>query len=198
MNLIFFLKSATINLDNYTIKDIPGSSGRLDVISRCILAAILNKNNFERKVKIWVFLDNYGTYIFDPESLDYTNFPKNELMLTDYFANFLLKLNSKEKLNQNPLNSIKISKLSIIEAITKFQQINCSIFVLKEEGKDFFKLKTSIQENDNVIFIIGSQEGKFIDSKELNALNLPNLSLGTQSYLASSAIRLIKLYLKVL
>jgi len=198
MNLIFFIKSATVNLQNYTIKDIPGSSGRLDVISRCILAAILSNNNFEKKVEIWVFLDNYGTYIFNPESLDYTNFPKNELLLTDYFVNFLQKLKAKEKLNQNPLNSIKISKLSIIEAIKKSQQMNYCIFVLKEDGKDFFKLKNIIQEKDNVIFIIGSQEGKFINSKELQALNLPYLSLGTQSYLASSVIRLIKLLLKPL
>jgi len=198
MNLIFFIKSATVNLKNYTIKDIPGSSGRLDVISRCILAAILSNNNFEKKVEIWVFLDNYGTYIFNPESLDYTNFPKNELLLTDYFVNFLQKLKAKEKLNQNPLNSIKISKLSIIEAIKKSQQMNYCIFVLKEDGKDFFKLKNIIQEKDNVIFIIGSQEGKFINSKELKALNLPYLSLGTQSYLASSVIRLIKLLLKPL
>lgn len=198
MNLIFFIKSATVNLQNYTIKDIPGSSGRLDVISRCILAAILSNNNFEKKVEIWVFLDNYGTYIFNPESLDYTNFPKNELLLTDYFVNFLQKLKAKEKLNQNPLNSIKISKLSIIEAIKKSHQMNYCIFVLKEDGKDFFKLKNIIQEKDNVIFIIGSQEGKFINSKELQALNLPYLSLGTQSYLASSVIRLIKLLLKPL
>ena len=198
MNLIFFIKSATVNLKNYTIKDIPGSSGRLDVISRCILAAILSNNNFEKKVEIWVFLDNYGTYIFNPESLDYTNFPKNELLLTDYFVNFLQKLKAKEKLNQNPLNSIKISKLSIIEAIKKSHQMNYCIFVLKEDGKDFFKLKNIIQEKDNVIFIIGSQEGKFINSKELQALNLPYLSLGTQSYLASSVIRLIKLHLKPL
>jgi len=198
MNLIFFIKSATVNLQNYTIKDIPGSSGRLDVISRCILAAILSNNNFEKKIEIWVFLDNYGTYIFNPESLDYTNFPKNELLLTDYFVNFLQKLKAKEKLNQNPLNSIKISKLSIIEAIKKSQQMNYCIFVLKEDGKDFFKLKNIIQEKDNVIFIIGSQEGKFINSKELQALNLPYLSLGTQSYLASSVIRLIKLLLKPL
>ncbi len=198
MNLIFFIKSATADLKNYTIKDIPGSSGRLDVISRCILAAILSNNNFEKKIEIWVFLDNYGTYVFNPESLDYANFPKNELMLTDYFVNFLQKLNSKENLNQNPLNSIKISKLSIIEAIKRYQQRNYCIVVLKEDGKDFFKLRNIIQEKDNVIFVIGSQEGKFINSNELQALNLPNLSIGTQSYLASSVIRLIKLHLKPL
>ncbi|TFF63532.1 MAG: tRNA (pseudouridine(54)-N(1))-methyltransferase TrmY, partial [Promethearchaeota archaeon] len=39
--LIFFIKSESVNLKNYTIKDIPGSSGRLDVISRCLLSGLL-------------------------------------------------------------------------------------------------------------------------------------------------------------
>ena len=74
MNLTFFIKSPTVNLNNYTIKDIPGSSGRLDVISRCILAAILSEGDFEVNVKIWVFLDNYGTYVFEEECfLSYGN-----------------------------------------------------------------------------------------------------------------------------
>ena len=78
MTIIFFIKSKTVNIDKYNIKDIPGSSGRLDVISRCILSAILNNNDFERKTQIWVFLDLYSTFIFNPESFDYKIFPKNE------------------------------------------------------------------------------------------------------------------------
>jgi tRNA (pseudouridine54-N1)-methyltransferase len=198
MLLKFFIKSATVNVKNYSIKDIPGSSGRLDVIIRCILAAILSNNNFEKKVEIWVFLDNYGTFIINPELLDYANFPKNELLLTDYFVDFLQKPNSKEKLFNNPLNSIKISKLSIIDVIKKFQKLNYFIASLKEDGKDFFKSKNNIKAKNNIIFIIGSQEDEFLHSKELRGLNLPSFSLGTQSYLASSVIRLIKLHLKPL
>jgi tRNA (pseudouridine54-N1)-methyltransferase len=198
MLLKFFIKSATVNIKNYSIKDIPGSSGRLDVIIRCILAAILSNNNFEKKVEIWVFLNNYGTLIINSELLDYAHFPKNELMLTDYFVDLLQKQNSKEKLINNPLNSIKISKLSIIDAIKKFQKLNYFIASLKEDGKDFFKSKKNIKAKNNVIFIIGSQDDEFLHSKELRSLNLPNFSLGTQSYLASSVIRLIKLHLKPL
>jgi len=198
MNLIFFIKSPTVNLENYTIKDIPGTSGRLDVISRCILAAILSKGDFEIKVQIWVFLENYGTFIFNPELLDYRNFPKTELMLTDYFVNFLLKPNLGEKPNYNPLNSIKTSNLNIIEAIKKFQKINYGIFALREDGNDFFKLKSRIQEQSDVLFVIGSQEDKFLNSKELLTLKIPTISIGNQSYLASSVIRLLKLHILLL
>jgi tRNA (pseudouridine54-N1)-methyltransferase len=198
MTLIFFIKSATVNLNNYTIKDIPGSSGRLDVISRCILAAILSEGDFEKNIQIWMFLDNYGTFIFSPELLDYRNFPKNELKLTDYFVQFLIKSNLAETLNDNPLKSIKTSNMNILEAIKKFKKTNYSIFTLKEEGKDFIKLKSRIQEKKDILFIIGSQEDEFLNSKELLALKIPTISIGNQSYLASSVIKLLKMHILLL
>ena len=195
MKLIFFIKSETVDISNYTIKNIPGSSGRLDVISRCILAALFNGKGFDRKVEIWVFLKDYGTFIFNPEDLQYKDFPKNELMLTDYFVSFLHALDSTEKLNNNPLNSIKASKMSMTKAIENFKKKNICIFVLKETGKDFLELKSKLPTNKDILFIIGSQEDKFLSSSELLRLNLPSISIGSQSYLASSVIRLLKLHI---
>jgi len=198
MTIIFFIKSKTVNIEKYNIKDIPGSSGRLDVISRCILSAILNNNDFERKTQIWVFLDRYGTFIFNPESFNYKIFPKNELLFTDFFVDLLQKYCANEDLKLNPLHKTKSSNLNIVEAISHFKKLNYNIFVLHEQGQDFFEILNNIQEKENIIFIIGSQEDDFINSKELLALNIPNLSLGAQSYLASSVIRLLKLYLLAL
>ena len=96
MILTFLIKSSTVSLTNYTIKDIPGSSGRLDVISRCILAALLNKDSFDLRINIWVFLDNYGTLVFDPHAFDYNTFPKNELRFSDCLVDLLLKKKKKE------------------------------------------------------------------------------------------------------
>jgi tRNA (pseudouridine54-N1)-methyltransferase len=198
MKLTFFIKSPTVNLDNFTIKDIPGSSGRLDVISRSILAAILTEGDFEANVKIWVFLDNFGTYIFDPELLNYGNFPKNELMLSELLVTFLLQSNLREIPHNNPLNRIKTSNLNMFKAIKKFQKNNYNIFILREDGNDFFKLKSEIQKMNNILFIIGSQKDNFLNSKELLALKIPAISIGNQSYLASSVIRLLKLHILLL
>ena len=198
MNLIFFIKSATVDIDGYTIKDIPGSSGRLDVISRCILSAILGKDSFEKNVQIWVFLDRYGTFIFNPEFLDYEIFPKNELLFSDYFVDFLQNYSVNEEKHLNLLNSIKVSKMSILEAIRHFKTLNYNSYILYEQGQDFFKLLSGIREKENIIFIIGSQEDEFLNSKELRALKIPTISIGNQSYLASSVIRLLKLHLLVL
>ncbi|MEE9376969.1 MAG: hypothetical protein V3V33_02920 [Candidatus Lokiarchaeia archaeon] len=195
MNIIFFIKSKTVNIDKYNIKDIPGSSGRLDVISRCILAALIGGDRFDKNIQIWVFLDRYGTFIFNSESFNYESFPKNELMFTDYFVDFLQKYSEKKAQNLNPLDSITNSKMKIIDAIKYFQEFNYNLYILHENGHDFLELLSSIKDKENIVFIVGSQEDEFLNSKDLLALKIPTISIGNQSYLASSVIRLLKLHL---
>lgn len=195
MNVIFFIKSSTVDISKYTIKDIPGSSGRLDVISRCVLAALLGKDYFDNDIQIYLFLDRYGTFIFEPENLDFDSFPKNEVLFTDYFVDLLQNIHNRNNQHLNPLNPVKSSNINMIEAIKHFQNLNFSIFILKEGGSDFLNLRKTIRKMDNILFILGSQEDEFLDSRELLELKIPKISIGIQSYLASSVIRLLKLHL---
>ncbi|GAG75251.1 unnamed protein product [marine sediment metagenome] len=121
MKTIFFIKSSTVNLENYYIKDIQGTSGRLDVVSRCVLSAITSDNKLEKDIQIWAFLDKYGTFVFDSNTFNNDTFPKNEILLTDYFVDFIKKGNKKYTVN--PLDSIKSSNLDIFEAIKKLSGI---------------------------------------------------------------------------
>ncbi|MFX0034587.1 MAG: hypothetical protein ACFE9I_02965 [Candidatus Hermodarchaeota archaeon] len=198
MDLTFFIKSSTINIDNYTLKDIPGSSGRLDVISRCILATLLNKDRFEKNCQIWVFLDRYGTYIFNPEFFNYETFPKNELLFTDYFVGFLRKRHYTEDLRSNPLKSVNYSEMDLIESIIYFQKLKYDLYLLHEQSKDSFNELSSIKKKEKIVFILGSQDDEYLNSNEILALQIPTISLGNQSYLASSVIRLLKLYILAL
>ncbi|MFW9998479.1 MAG: hypothetical protein ACFE9Q_01060 [Candidatus Hodarchaeota archaeon] len=198
MTIIFFIYSKTVNIDKYNIRDVPGSSGRLDVISRSILATLIGNDRFDKNIQIWVFLDRYGTFIFDPEFFNYEIFPKNELRFTDYFVKFLQEYHNKRDQSLNQLSSIKDSKMNIIEAIIHFKKLRYNLYILCEQGQDLFKLLSDIQEKENNIFIIGSQEDEYIYSKELSALKIPMVSIGNQSYLASSVIRLLKLHLLAL
>ena len=88
--------------------------------------------------------------------------------------------------------------MSITEAIKHFTKLDYNLYVLCEQGNDFFKLLSSIKEKENIVFILGSQEDEYIKSKELLALKIPAISIGNQSYLASSVIRLLKLHLLAL
>lgn len=197
MTLIFFIKSSTVNLENYYIKDIQGTSGRLDVISRCVLSALTNDNKLEKNIQIWAFLDKYGTFVFNSNTFNNDTFPKNEILLTDYFVDYIKKSTDK-KYTVNPLDSIKRSNLDIFEAIKKFIKKKYQIFVLNESGVGFSKIFMDMSPKRNLLFLVGDQSGELINSKELKELKLTNLSLGNRSYLASSTIRLIKLNLSLL
>jgi len=195
MSLIFFLYSATVDISNYTIKNIPGSSGRLDVISRCILATLLggNENGFDKQIQVWVFLKKYGTFILDSELLSYETFPKNELKLTDFFVDWIRKNNSKNGLKDNPLRSGKYIEKGIIETLKELLKLDYKVYILHEQGENFFKYLDLINRERKIVFIVGNQIEDIMNLEELKALNVPRLSLGNRSYLASSVIRLIKL-----
>ncbi len=193
MNLLFFIKSATVDISNYTIKEIPGSTGRLDVISRCILAALGKNDELKRNVQIWVFLDKYGTFIFDSKLINHKIFPKTELRLTDYFVEIIRNKNSIQDLQDNPLKSISYSEVDIFNVMKELSKNDYNTYILSEEGEDFIKKIKDIQSQSNILFLIGDQTGDFLNSEKLLALELNKVSLGNQSYLASSVIRLILL-----
>ncbi len=198
MNLIYFIESETVDISKYTIKDIPGSSGRLDVISRCVLSALTLNNKLEKGVQIWIFLAKYGTFIFDSDLFNDELFPKNEILLTDFFVDFIKKKKKHESYLENPLNSIKCSDLGIFDAIKNYTKKNYKVYLLNENGIDFKKVFKELSSKDNLLFILGDQTGDLLNDKELKELNLTNLSLGNRSYLASSTIRLIKMNLHLL
>ena len=193
MNLIYFIESATVDISKYTIKDIPGSSGRLDVISRCVLSALTLNNKLEKGVQIWVFLDKYGTFLFDSNLFNDEYFPKNEILLSDFFVKFIKKTIKGEKHPETPLDSIEYSKLDIFDAIKNFVEKKYKVYVLTENGTEFKEVFKELNSKDNLLFIIGDQSGDLLNNKELKKLNLEDISLGSRSYLASSTIRLIKM-----
>jgi tRNA pseudouridine-54 N-methylase len=186
MDLIFFIQSKTVNLEKFTIKDLPGSSGRFDVICRCILAA-LDNNIPDTFIQIWVFLPRYGTFIFDVRELNLEIFPKNELLLAKKFKDFIFQ--TDQELN------IKKSSMNIFEAINKFVKYRNEIILLSESGQNFNDFIMNNRDINTLLCIVGDQTGDLINSSELRKFNLPEVSFGKKSYLASSVIRLVKIAL---
>ncbi|TFF97264.1 MAG: hypothetical protein EU547_04765 [Promethearchaeota archaeon] len=197
--LTFLIQSNTVNIENYTIKDIPGSSGRLDVVARCILAAVMNDYGFDKNVQIIIFFKRYGGFKFNPNKLNFKSFPKDELQLSDALFHLIMNRHNENYLQNNPMGSIKQIKNSMIRYIKKTQQQKENIiFVLKETPKkliDSIEKLRKLSKNRHLIFIVGNQSEDFINSEDFNNLNLQEISLGSQSYLASSVMRLVKLNL---
>jgi tRNA (pseudouridine54-N1)-methyltransferase len=197
MQIIFFVKSSTVKIDNFNIKDIPGSSGRLDVISRCILAALFDEERLERDIQIWVFLDKYGTYIFESNTLSKDFFPISELKLSENFVQLILKITKKNTSQSSTLNSIAYSKLDFFSALKKLEESKYKIILLNEAGDNFQDIFSKLNKDEKLLFIIGDQTGEIVNAEQFKDFNHINMSLGHQSYLASTVIRLIKLNLNL-
>lgn len=202
VNITFLVRSDTVNIEHYTIKDIPGSSGRLDVVARCILAALRNDKGFDKKVRIIIFFKRYGTFIFNTGDLNYTSFPKDELQLSDALYALIRNRNNADFLKKNPIGKVERYEDSMIHYIEKLQKgEKHEIFVLKESNR---KLENSMEplgkykDDLKLTFVVGNQSEDFINSESFLRLKLPELSLGSQSYIASSVIRLIKIHLREL
>jgi len=80
----------------------------------------------------------------------------------------------------------------VYDALEKYNQ-NSKIFILHERGENFMNLLEFFQSQENLIFVIGNQSGKLVESPKLKDMGFRFMSLGTNSYLASSTIRLINL-----
>jgi tRNA pseudouridine-54 N-methylase len=189
LKIVFFIKSETIDLNNFSLKDPLGSSGRLDVIVRCALAALLNNYELEDNIEFWTFLDNYGTYIFKSSLFDQSTFPIGELKFMEYFIE-ILKGVDKESIVKNPLKEVIISNTDIMSAIENLKKEVFKEFILHESGN---KITPQLfTDATKFLFIIGNQSGDFLDSKQILSSNIPRISLGEISYLSSSVIKLIK------
>jgi tRNA pseudouridine-54 N-methylase len=151
----------------------------------------------EKGVQIWVFLDKYGTYIFNSDLFKDEYFPKNEILLTDSIVEVIKKTKKVEQYSKNPLNAVKLSNVSIFEAIRNLVRKNYKAYVLDENGTDFRSIFSGLSSKDKLLFILGDQSGDLLNNQELKKLNLTNLSFGNRSYLASSTIRLIKMNLQL-
>ncbi len=198
MHLVFFVKSATVDVEKFNIKDITGSSGRLDVISRCILSALIGEEGLENNVQIWIFLDKYGTFIFDSNAFDKNTFPISEIKLSNYFVNLILDKKENRRIEDNPLNPVKYIQSNFFEEVKRFKKKWYKVIVLTENGISFNEIFLNIRKDDNLLFIVGDQTGEIVNNIELQDQSVINMSLGRKSYLASSVIRLIKLNLILL
>ncbi|MHA1579440.1 MAG: hypothetical protein ACTSUQ_07420 [Candidatus Freyarchaeota archaeon] len=84
MKRVFILKASTARTDNkFTIKDLPGSSGRIDLVCRCILAALLTSSSHRTDTILYAVLEGPPrpplTIEIDGEKIE--QLPRNELQL---------------------------------------------------------------------------------------------------------------------
>ncbi len=190
MKRIFIIKaSKAITSPKFSMKNIAGSSGRLDVVCRCILNAFKVNGKIRTNTTFYAVLEGppkpSKLIIVNGEKL--INFPNNEIEVAKIIRD-LLKIEEGE---HSIFKGFSIMKMDFKKLIKNLKsQKNLELIYLHQNGKDIRKFNFNL--NKNYAFILGDHIGLDpFSEKFLDSLKIPRISLGPVIYLSSQCIVIV-------
>ncbi|MHA1238332.1 MAG: tRNA (pseudouridine(54)-N(1))-methyltransferase TrmY [Candidatus Odinarchaeia archaeon] len=194
-NYSFLVVSQTaVTSPKFSIKDLPGTSGRLDVVCRCLSAALKTPWGIHRAGKFYALLEGKSDspLLITVDGNKVLNVPKDEfeaaIIIRDILRSFRVKENIKYA-------GWSVQRKNFRELITELSK-DSLIIQLSEKGEKIQTLKKLVTGR-KAVFVLGANldlSPNHID--HLNELNSIKISLGDISYLASQCISLIHINLQ--
>lgn len=193
--LHFLVKSTSgLTTDKFLIKDLTGTSGRLDIIFRCVLAAFsFGLHNIFFHTVLHGPPDPPKAVEFDGNQLDVL--PVDEIEMAKLFQLFL-----KPGVSSLP-QGIKMSTTSFVQVIKNLAQ-DGPLFLLKEGATPIQEYINNnlerISSKSSLNFILSDSVDLECDEEEylINHLDAIPISLGAESYLASHCIIFLLMKMK--
>jgi len=180
---------------DFKLSDLPGTSGRIDVLCRSLNSAFLLSHGFRKNVRVWLLL--YGP----PNPPKAIRFEGSEL---------------KVRLNPDERSTAKLimKALKVGEGLKepgKELEVYPGLYVSNRTFEDVIRLtlKTSrlyyLHENgtpiekvsfgSNVAFVLGDHEGLSREDKAFLEGIAEKVSVGKKSYLASHVVAYVNIFL---
>ena len=183
---------------DFNLNDLCGSTGRLDVLLRCINTAFFVSNNIRRDVEVYLVLlgepEPPKTIHLIGSELKYLN--PDERSTGALIRNALMKEIKNEEIKSTP--GIYVSGKTFEEVLKDLNQI----VYLKEEGEDNRRKIVYLKEDggdirqmdfqNDAVFVLGDEKDLTEDEeKTLEKYNAKTVSLGQTKLHASHCITLV-------
>ena len=178
---ILYARKAVTSPD-FSLDDLPGSGGRMDLVARCVCSALWISHDLRRDSCIHVVACG------SPNPPVVISFYGNRLRGVSpderNIAAWIKKTLARKR--KNP--GINIRKLSFQQLVEEIAPEGNIFYVLHEKGRDIARVKLKADP----VFILGDhiglprKEEKFVERFEYE-----QISLGTISYLASQCITVL-------
>ncbi|MGB2841705.1 MAG: tRNA (pseudouridine(54)-N(1))-methyltransferase TrmY [Halobacteriota archaeon] len=182
MKQFILYTNKAVTSPDFSLDDLPGSGGRMDLVARCICNALWISHDLRRDSCIHVVacgspnppvvISFYGNMLRDV-SPDERN-----------IAAWIKKALAKKR--KNP--GISIRKLSFQQLVEELASEGNFFYILHEQGRDISEVKLKVDS----VFVLGDhiglpeKEEKFVAQFEHD-----KISLGTTSYLASQCVTVL-------
>ncbi|AEC52893.1 hypothetical protein PNA2_1979 [Pyrococcus sp. NA2] len=194
---IFIIKANEAHTDyDFSLKDLPGTSGRIDVICRALNSAFHLSHSFRRNVRVYVTLlgppNPPKTIRFEGAKLKPKIINPDELSIAKVIIKALkagreLKGTTKEL---EVLPGVYVSNMTFEDVIRRNARMN--LYILEEGGKDISKVNFP---KNNVAFVLGDHIG--LTKEDLAFLEGigERISIGPKAYLTSHVISYVNIHL---
>lgn len=193
MRRFVVLGHRAVSSSGFSLNDLCGSAGRLDVLLRCINSAFFLSHDLRQDVELYLVLQGEPappkTIRLRGDELRYLN--PDERSTGALIRNALMKkeVGQGEEIKSTP--GIYISKAGFSDILKKLSEIS-DIVYLKEDGEGI----ESLDSQNDITFIL-SDDRNFDDEEEAEILkHKPNtFSLGPTSYHSDHCITVVNWYL---
>jgi tRNA (pseudouridine54-N1)-methyltransferase len=169
---------------NINLKDLPGSSGRLDIIARCINAAFWLSGNIRRDVTFHTILhgEPYQPVYITLKGAKLRKVSPDERSISLFLKKALERMEEKEQTSPG----IYVKRKSFEELVRENEDKH--LYLLDEVGTSI----DDIEFNGVPFFFLGDNRGLPPDEKQfIMKKGAESISLGTISYLSSHCISVL-------
>ncbi|MCD6373147.1 MAG: tRNA (pseudouridine(54)-N(1))-methyltransferase TrmY [Thermococcus sp.] len=173
---------------DFKLSDLPGTSGRIDVLCRFLNSAFLLSHGFRKNVRVWLLL--YGPP--DPPKAIRFEGPELKVRLNPderSTAKLIMKALKMGEGLREPGKEVEVYPGLYIsnrtfEDVIRLTLKNSTLYYLHEEGKPV----KDVQFSGNVAFVLGDHKG--LDAEDEAFLDgiAERVSVGEKSYLASHVV----------
>jgi len=194
MKRVFVLKASTvITAPKFSMRNIAGSSGRLDVVCRWLLNAFRVDGQIRSDTIFYAVLEGppNPSKLIKVEGDKLKSFPSSEIEV----ARIIRDLLAMDR-GEHPLaKGFSVSKMDFRKLILKLKADSTNELVyLHERGRDILDFKFNFKRN--YVFILGDHIGLDGASERfLASLKIPRISLGPTIYLSSQCIVIVHEFL---
>ena len=180
---------------DFSLNDLPGTSGRIDLLCRVLNSAFLLSHGFRKNVRVWLLL--YGppnppkAIRFEGQKLKVRLNPDERST-----AKLIMRALKVGEGLRGPSRELEVFPGLYVsnrtfEDVVRLTLKNSELYYLQEEGRPIGE----VSFGDNVAFVLGDHEGLSKEDEAFLEGIAEKISVGRKSYLTSHVIAYVNIFL---
>ena len=171
---------------DFSLNDLPGSAGRLDILCRCVTAAFCLSHGIRRDVTVYLILQDQVIVRLDGSRLKHLNPDERSTaaLLQRALKAFSESERSQEELESTP--GIFVASGGLADVLDRVQRAGFTIYMLHERGAPIRQREL----RSDAAFVL-SDHLEFLPEEEAILKRFPRLSVGPLSLHADHCIVIV-------